>query len=190
MRLEDCLRFAMEMATMVVEAEYSCPSAKACIIVVMENKNAKEVEVDAQVDNDLTETEKLKSAEKANAAKAEEKADTEEPKAEEPKVAAPVAAAHAVTVSGNATDDVHLSKCVYKNMFARKSLSVHHVQRRLVELGYKVVDSDKDGWYGDMTKLGVAQFQADNGYDGDGLMDARTLEDLFAGDRNITVVID
>lgn len=177
----------MAMA-MVVEAEYSCPSAKACIIVVMENKNAKEVEVDAQVDNDLTETEKLKSAEKADAAKAE--VSTAEPEAKKTEAVAPAAVTHTVTVSGNATDEVRLSKCIYKNMYARKSLSVHHVQRRLVELGYKVVDSDKDGWYGDMTKLGVAQFQADNGYDGDGLMNARTLEDLFAGDRGITVVID
>ena len=99
------------------------------------------------------------------------------------------AATNAV-VSGELTDAVLLSKCIYKNSFARKSLTVHHVQRRLVELGYKVADADKDGWYGDMTKLAVSQFQADNGLEGDGLIDADTFQELFAGDHNVTVVID
>jgi peptidoglycan hydrolase-like protein with peptidoglycan-binding domain len=127
--------------------------------------------------------------------KPEEKVDTAKPKSENSAPApatksAPVPAAVHAVVSGEATDAVHLSKCIYKNAFARKSLTVHHVQRRLVELGYKVVDSDKDGWYGDMTKLAVSQFQVDNGTEGDGVMDAATFSDLFAGDHNVTVVID
>lgn len=90
-------------------------------------------------------------------------------------------------VSGNATDDVFLESCVFKNQYARKSLTVHHVQRRLAELGFKDADSDKDGWYGDLTRLSVEQFQKAKGIEGDGLMNAATFSALFAGDSNVTV---
>lgn len=92
-------------------------------------------------------------------------------------------------VIGNAdTDTVYLDKCVYKNMYAKKSLTVHHLQRRLNELGFTSAYSDKDGWYGDLTKSAVASFQAANNLEGDGLMNAATLSAIFAGDSNITVV--
>jgi peptidoglycan hydrolase-like protein with peptidoglycan-binding domain len=93
-------------------------------------------------------------------------------------------------VSGGSTDPVKLSACVVKNQFARKSLSVHHVQRRLSELGYREAGTDKDGWYGDSTVLAVRQYQADNSIDGDGTMNAATLESIFADDINVTVVAD
>lgn len=85
------------------------------------------------------------------------------------------------------TDTVYLDKCVYKNMYAKKSLTVHHLQRRLNELGFTDAYSDKDGWYGDLTKASVASFQAANNLEGDGLMNAATLSAIFAGDPNITV---
>lgn len=110
----------------------------------------------------------------------------------EPTPVASVATAAAVNavVGAGETDNVYLSKCVYKNMYARKSLTVHHLQRRLVEIGYKEADSDKDGWYGDLTKHAVAELQADRGIEGDGTMNAETFAAIFDGDHNVTVVID
>ena len=99
-----------------------------------------------------------------------------------------VPAAKNAAVSGNAVDDVLLSQCVYKNMYARKSLSVHHVQRRLVERGYTNAVGDKDGWYGDLTKDAVASFQKAHGIEGAGTMNAATLTALFDGDENVNVV--
>lgn len=148
----------------------------------MDSNNSQDQNIEAK--DELVEVEKLKPLVEETV-KPEEKADTTKPK---PENTAP-ATTNAV-VGGGLTDAVHLSKCIYKNAFARKSLTVHHVQRRLVELGYKVADSDKDGWYGDMTKLAVSQFQADNGTEGDGTMNAATFSELFAGDHNVTVVID
>ena len=92
-------------------------------------------------------------------------------------------------VSGADKDEVLLSACVYKNMYARKSLSVHHLQRRLAVLGYHNADADKDGWYGDLTRDAVAAFQADKSINGDGQMNAATLEAIFAGDPHCIVVL-
>lgn len=102
---------------------------------------------------------------------------------------APAAAPNAVIGTGE-TDNVYLSKCVYKNVYAKKSLTVHHLQRRLTELGYAEADADKDGWYGDGTKRAVNNLQANLGIEGDGTMDAETFEAIFNGDHNVTVVID
>lgn len=90
-------------------------------------------------------------------------------------------------VSGGDTDDVYLDKCVYKNTYSRKSLTIHHVQRRLVELGYRDAGSDKDGWYGDLTQSALAAFQRDRSLEGDGCMNADTFVALFDGDQNVTV---
>jgi len=92
-------------------------------------------------------------------------------------------------VSGLPVDDVLLSSCVFKNPAAKKSLSVHHLQRRLAELGYPDAYTDKDGWYGDLTKLAVAAYQEDNGLSGDGLVDGDTLESIFVDDQNVRVVL-
>jgi hypothetical protein len=94
-----------------------------------------------------------------------------------------------VIVAGGETDPVYLDKCVFKNTGARKSLSVHHLQRRLVELGYHNALGDPDGWYGDDTRACVHAFQKDSNIDGDGIMDATTLEALFARDPHVTVVL-
>jgi hypothetical protein len=85
-------------------------------------------------------------------------------------------------------DEVFLNRCVYKNVYARKSLTVHHLQRRLGELGYGDAMADRDGWYGDLTKESVKQFQGDNKLEASGIMDAKTFERIFAGDTNVKVV--
>ena len=81
---------------------------------------------------------------------------------------APAAKKNPVNIaSGNNADDIYLANCVYKNKFARKSLTVHHLQRRLNELGYKDAYSDKDGWLGDLTRLAIESFQKDKGLNAD-----------------------
>jgi hypothetical protein len=97
------------------------------------------------------------------------------------------ASAYAVVGNGE-RDDVTLSKIVYKNLVSKKSLSVHHVQRRLNERGYTVAYLDKDGFYGDQTKTAMAQFQADNKLPETGLADMTTLLLLFENDSNVRVI--
>jgi len=90
-------------------------------------------------------------------------------------------------VSGALKDNVILSKCVFKNQWQRKSLTVHHVQRRLGELGFTSGLDDRDGWYGELTQSAVASFQKKMGIVGDGMMDAATFKALFDGDENVIV---
>jgi peptidoglycan hydrolase-like protein with peptidoglycan-binding domain len=92
-------------------------------------------------------------------------------------------------VSGDDVDDVILANCVYKNVYARKSLTVHHLQRRLIELGYKDADADKDGWLGDETVASIKEFQADKGMDVTGSVDADTFIKIFEGDVHVRVVL-
>jgi peptidoglycan hydrolase-like protein with peptidoglycan-binding domain len=100
-----------------------------------------------------------------------------------------VRAERSAAVSGADKDEVLLSACVYRNAYARKSLSVHHLQRRLAVLGYHAADADRDGWYGDLTRDAVAAFQADKKLDGAGYMNAATIKAIFAGDQYCTVVL-
>ena len=104
---------------------------------------------------------------------------------EEPKATYQVSQA----VSGDDVDDVMLANCVYKNVYARKSLTVHHLQRRLIELGYKDADADKDGWLGDETVASIKEFQADRGMDVTGSVDADTFIKIFEGDVHVRVVL-
>lgn len=99
---------------------------------------------------------------------------------------APPATQFAV-VSNADTDEVFLSKCVPHNKRAMKSLTVHHIQRRLREWGFSIAYADKDGYYGDLTIEGVRQFQESLGLETTGLMDADTFTRLFEGDTNVTV---
>jgi len=92
-------------------------------------------------------------------------------------------------VSANETDNVFLSQCVYKSKVSRKSLTVHHLQRRLKEWGFKDAFADKDGYYADKTKKSVAEFQEFVGLAVTGLMDAETFTKIFEGDTNVTVVL-
>lgn len=98
----------------------------------------------------------------------------------------PVSAPH--LVSGEAVDTVSLAAIVFKNKFMRKSMGVHHVQRRLVEWGYSEAGADVDGYYGDLTKAAVERFQADQGLEGAGIVNRETLHRLFDNDNNVKVV--
>ena len=109
----------------------------------------------------------------------------EMPKEEKPKAKKQAPAA----VSGERVDEVFLNNCVYKNIYARKSLTIHHLQRRLNELGYKDAYADKDGWFGDLTKLAITNFQKDNGLPATGEVDATTFTKVFEGDPNVRVII-
>jgi hypothetical protein len=135
------------------------------------------------------------------AAPAPEPVEVEEPKpvvVEEPKpepvpevepipVVAKPAEKHVVGTGD--TDDVYLAKCVYKNIYERKSLTIHHLQRRLEELGYKDVVGDKDGWLGELTMMSVEKFQKDKGLAATGKVDADTFSKIFEGDTNVNVVL-
>ena len=82
-------------------------------------------------------------------------------------------------------DDVYLSSCVFKNLHSKKSLTVHHMQRRLTELGYVEAARDRDGYYGDLTKYAIAKFQEANDISGDGSIDSETFQLIFKGDPNV-----
>jgi hypothetical protein len=110
------------------------------------------------------------------------------PKAKAPKVRVEDTVATHVVGTGD-QDEVRLDACVYMNKYARKSLTVHHLQRRLTELGYGEADSDRDGWYGELTMEAVKAFQGDNSLEATGLMDADTFKRIFAGDPNVKVII-
>jgi len=101
---------------------------------------------------------------------------------------APMPAANAA-VTGD-VDEVLLSKCVYENKFERKSLTIHHLQRRLEELGYKDVIGDRDGWLGELTMMSVNQFQKDRGMEvTDKSVDTDTFLAIFAGDPNVNPIV-
>jgi len=84
-------------------------------------------------------------------------------------------------------DDVYLDKCIVKNKFNRKSLTVHHLQRRLVELGYPTAADDRDGYYSDGTLDAVACWQTDNDLEATGVVDATTFQGIFNNDPIVVV---
>jgi peptidoglycan hydrolase-like protein with peptidoglycan-binding domain len=92
-------------------------------------------------------------------------------------------------VGNDRTDQVRLDSCIYKNIHARKSLTIHHLQRRLAELGYTEASYDKDGWYGDYTKNAIISFQSNNGFTPNGIVDAATFLAIFDGDVNVTTIV-
>jgi peptidoglycan hydrolase-like protein with peptidoglycan-binding domain len=115
-------------------------------------------------------------------------ADATEPESQPQSTAAtntdPVVYPYAVTGD---RDDVYLDKCVVKNKFNRKSLTVHHLQRRLVELGYPTAADDRDGYYSDGTIDAVASWQTDNDLEATGIVDATTFQGIFNNDPIVIV---
>lgn len=93
-------------------------------------------------------------------------------------------------VGGGTVDHVQLSKCVFKSTVHKRSLTIHHLQRRLTEWGYKDAYLDKDGYFGDLTLKSVTEFRADHNIQADSPMDAETFSAIFEGDTNVAVVID
>ena len=98
--------------------------------------------------------------------------------------------AGAFVVSGGVVDEVRLSAVVYRNVMSRKSLTVHHLQRRLNELGFTSAYLDKDGWFDEGTKSAIRLFQEANGLPPTGMVDADTMTKIFDGDPNVLVVLD
>lgn len=94
-----------------------------------------------------------------------------------------------VVVSGNDYDEVIFDRCIYKNRRHKKSLTVHHLQRRLVELGYGLAGGDLDGYYADETQMAIDEFRADHKIKAEGPIDRATFEAIFKGDINVKVVI-
>lgn len=90
-------------------------------------------------------------------------------------------------VSGGDKDEVRLSAIVFENVRAKKSLSVHHLQRRLNEWGFSIAYTDRDGWYGVPTREGINQFQEAQGLPV-GELDMITLKAIFEGDTNVRVM--
>ena len=91
-------------------------------------------------------------------------------------------------VIGNAeVDTVKVSAIKFKNLNARRSISVYHTQRRLKELGYAEAGSDREGFYAEGTRAAMNKFQADNKLAGEGMPDLETLQKLFDGDVNVKV---
>jgi hypothetical protein len=90
-------------------------------------------------------------------------------------------------VSGNGVDEVRLSSVVFENVHAKKSLSVHHIQRRLKEWGFMGGYLDRDGWYGTSTRDAIHEFQASQGLPV-GELDMATLVALFENDTNVRVL--
>lgn len=84
-------------------------------------------------------------------------------------------------------DAVKVSSIIFKNEYARKSLSVHHLQRRLSEVGFVDAAKDKDGYFGDYTRRALRLFQQSAGLDPDGEVSLATLNKLFDGDPNVIV---
>jgi peptidoglycan hydrolase-like protein with peptidoglycan-binding domain len=85
-------------------------------------------------------------------------------------------------------DEVSVSAIVYRNLYAKKSLSVHHLQRRLNEIGYSSAYSDVDGYFADGTREALAQFAQDEGLDYVEPLPYALVEAIFEGDDNVRVV--
>jgi hypothetical protein len=151
----------------------------------MENENIEEVAAPEEVAVAVEVEEPIAIVEEPTPAPVEPEPMPAPTPVEEPQPQ-PAAANAAVTGS---SDDVYLSKCVYENKFERKSLTIHHIQRRLEELGYKDVVGDRDGWLGELTMMSVNQFQQDKGLDvTDKTIDEATFTAIFAGDPNVNII--
>lgn len=83
-----------------------------------------------------------------------------------------------------ATDPVYPSKLIY-DPHNLKSLTVHHLQRRLAEVGYAEAAAGIDGQYDTLTERAFLAWQSDNDFEG--TPDVDQLSALFDGDPNVSV---
>lgn len=90
-------------------------------------------------------------------------------------------------ISDAEVDTVKVSAIKFKNVHARRSISVYHTQRRLKELGYAEAGLDREGFYADGTLAALKKFQEENKLEGDGMPTLETLKKLFKGDPNVKV---
>ncbi len=108
-----------------------------------------------------------------------------------PKKPVTIPAARNAVVSGGDFDEVLSSRMIRADRtHAQKSLSVHHLQRRLMELGYGEAYADRDGSLGALTQSSVSAWQKDNGQEVTGLPTGAQLQSIFEGDHNVKVVLD
>lgn len=88
------------------------------------------------------------------------------------------------------TDEVLLSRAVpLQRAKTRKSLTIHHLQRRLAELGFPEAASDIDGRWGELTGRAVSDWQKKNGHP-EGDLTGKQFTEIFEGDPNVTAVVD
>jgi peptidoglycan hydrolase-like protein with peptidoglycan-binding domain len=92
-------------------------------------------------------------------------------------------------VGGGDKDDVYLSRAT-SDTVQKKSLTNHHLQRRLVELGFDLAGADIDGRYGALTQAAVAEYQVKHKVgDGSGVMDEATFKSIFSRDKWVNVIL-
>jgi len=120
---------------------------------------------------------------------------TEAPAKRAPKPSKPVKPPKPVepyaVVGAGATDNV-LYSCALPEARAktRKSLTIHHLQRRLKELGYQEAYADLDGRWGMLTTASVNGWLTDNGFEPAGDLTPEQFAAVFEGDINVTAVLD
>lgn len=107
-----------------------------------------------------------------------------EPKPKDPSAPGAVVSPH------SDTDPVRHAQAIYESKHSRKSLTVHHLQRRLTDLGYAEAAADRDGWYSAYTALAVTNWQKDKGYEETGLITRDQFAEVFDGDVNVEVILD
>ena len=91
------------------------------------------------------------------------------------------------TITENNRDVLDVNQIVVKNIFRKKSLTIHHIQRVLNELGYTSVNADPDGFYGDGTLDAVRAYQAQTKNDVTGVLTKEQLTLLFEHDDSAVV---
>jgi hypothetical protein len=106
---------------------------------------------------------------------------TRKPKPREP---------YAVVGHGD-TDEVLYSRAVpLERAKTHKSLTIHHLQRRLTELGYPEAGADLDGRWGALTGRAVTDWQTASGYEATGELTPEQFLEIFSEDINVTAVLD
>lgn len=116
-----------------------------------------------------------------------EVADKPTPKAKPKATPKPRKASKDAVVGTGDTDPVTYARVALETRGrSRKSLTVHHLQRRLAWLGYSEAASDLDGQYGTLTIRAVEAWQADNGHDATGDLTFEQFLAIFEGDPNVT----
>lgn len=144
-----------------------------------QNENDIEVTVEAEKASKAVKAKANKDA-KALATETEQEATTPAPRKKAPK------SPHAVVGNGK-TDTVSLS--IILDPRQRKSLSIHHLQRRLGELGYQEAVSARDGRLDKLTRNAINKWQADNGREVGADLTMQDLQDIFENDSNVTLAI-
>lgn len=82
-------------------------------------------------------------------------------------------------------DTVQMSSIKFKNIYSKKSLSVHHLQRRLNELGYVDAYSDQDGWFGELTYNALEEWRKASDLPQGGDLSFEELKAIFKDDPNV-----